>query len=104
MKQERAERERAKQEREKQEREKQERIERERAERERAAEERAEQKLQLKQLKPVDTSYHRDLRCMEGTRQSLLNQSRLGCPRMRARRMKVTQSGSTAYPESAKRP
>ena len=89
---ERVERERARQEREKQEREKQERIEqerveqeharqeRERQERERqerveqAAQERAEQELLNNRLQPVKTSYHWDLRCMDGTRQSLLNQ------------------------------
>jgi DNA replication protein DnaC len=74
---ERAEREREKQEREKQEREKQERAEHERAERERERAEREreqEQDLLLRRLKPVETSYHWDLRCMDGTRQSRLNQ------------------------------
>jgi len=41
---------------------------------ERAEQERVEQKLLLKQLKPVETGYHRGLCCMDGTRQSLLNQ------------------------------
>jgi len=61
-----------------------ERIERERIEREkevrerevreRAEQERAEQELLLRRLKPIETSYHWDLCCMDGTRQSLLNQ------------------------------
>ena len=50
-----------------------ERAEHEREERERAEQERADQELLLKRLKPVDTGYHRDLRCMDGTRESLLN-------------------------------
>ena len=52
----------------------QERIEKERAERERAEKERAEKELLLRRLKPIETGYHRNLRCMDGTRQSLLNQ------------------------------
>jgi len=62
-----------------------ERVERERVEREkevrerevreRAEQERAEQELLLRRLKPIETSYHWDLRCMDGTRQSLLNQT-----------------------------
>jgi len=36
--------------------------------------ERVEQELLLRRLKPVETGYHRNLRCMDGTRQSLLNQ------------------------------
>ena len=67
-------RERAKQEREKQERERQEQIEQERTEREQAARERAEQELLLGRLKPAETSYHWDRRCMEGTREALLHQ------------------------------
>ena len=59
-----------------------ERMERERAEqermermeRERVEQERVDQELLFKRLKPVDTGYHRNLRCMDGTRQSLLNQ------------------------------
>jgi hypothetical protein len=35
--------------------------------------ERAEQDLLLRRLKPAETGYHRDFRCMDGTRQSLLN-------------------------------
>ena len=35
--------------------------------------ERVEQKLLFRRLKPVETGYHRKFRCMEGTRQSLLN-------------------------------
>ena len=33
-----------------------------------------DQELIVRRLKPVETGYHRDLRCMDGTRQSLLNQ------------------------------
>ena len=36
--------------------------------------ERAEEEFLYRRLKPVDTGYHRDLHCMEGTRRSLLNQ------------------------------
>jgi Cdc6-like AAA superfamily ATPase len=50
-----------------------ERAERERAERERVEQERLEQELLFRRLEPVKTGYHRDLRCMDGTRQSLLN-------------------------------
>jgi hypothetical protein len=76
---ERAERERVEREREERKRLEQERIERERAEQERAEQGRieqgrAEQELLFRRLKPVDTIYHLDLRCMDGTRQSLLNQ------------------------------
>ena len=60
-------------------REEQERVEREREPlgrermgRERA--ERAERELLVRRLKPVETGYHRKLCCMDGTRQSLLNQ------------------------------
>ena len=35
---------------------------------------RVEQELLFRRLKPVETGYHRSLRCMDGTRQSLLNQ------------------------------
>ncbi len=46
----------------------------ERAEQERAEQERAEQEwAELRRLKPVETGYHNEFRCMEGTRQSLLN-------------------------------
>jgi len=65
------------------ERAEQERVEREQVERERAAQEqtekerveqeRVEQELLFRRLKPVETGYHLDLRCMDGTRQSLLN-------------------------------
>jgi len=61
-----------------------ERVERERVERARAAQERAEKERAEKErtekellharLNPVKTGYHWDLRCMDGTRQSLLNQ------------------------------
>jgi hypothetical protein len=51
-----------------------ERAELERAEQERAEQERVEQELLFRRLKPIETSYHRDLCCMDGTRQSLLNQ------------------------------
>ena len=50
-----------------------ERAEQERAEQERTEHERAEQEILLRRLKPIETSYHRKLRCMDGTRQSLLN-------------------------------
>ena len=70
---ERVERERVERERAEQERVERERAERERAEQERAEQERAEKKLLFKRLKPVETGYHRDLRCMDGTRQSALN-------------------------------
>ena len=61
------------------EREQVERLERERAAQERAMQERSqqarvEQELLFRRLKPVETGYHRDLCCMDGTRQSLLNQ------------------------------
>jgi len=59
------------------ERAEQDRVERkriERLERERAERKRAEQELLFRRLKPVEAGYHRDLRCMDGTRQSLLNQ------------------------------
>jgi len=81
---ERLERERLARERAEQERAEQERAEQERAEQERAAQERREQarleqarqdqELLFRRLKPVETGYHRSLRCMDGTRQSLLNQ------------------------------
>jgi hypothetical protein len=51
-----------------------ERADQERAERERVEQERVDQDLLFKRLKPVDTGYDRSLRCMDGTRQSLLNQ------------------------------
>ena len=53
-----------------------ERLERGEAKRERARveQEKVEQELLFKRLKPVETGYHRDLCCMDGTRQSLLNQ------------------------------
>ena len=40
----------------------------------RVDQDRVDQKLIFKRLKPVETGYHRKLRCMDGTRQSLLNQ------------------------------
>ena len=46
-------------------------MERERVEQERVE---REQELLFRRLKPVETGYHRDLCCMDGTRQSLLNQ------------------------------
>ncbi len=51
-----------------------ERAEQERVERERVERDRVEQELLFRRLKPVDTGYNRELRCMDGTRQSLLNQ------------------------------
>ena len=51
-----------------------ERVERERTEQERTEKERVEQeRIELRRLKPVETGYHREFRCMDGTRQSLLN-------------------------------
>src|SRR5258706_13388497 len=41
---------------------------------EQAEQEQAEQELLFRRLMPVNTGYHRDLCCMDGTRQSLLNQ------------------------------
>ena len=43
-------------------------------ERKRLDQERLDQELLFRCLKPVETGYHRNLRCMDGTRQSLLNQ------------------------------
>ena len=48
--------------------------ERKRAEQERAEQERVAEEYLFRRLKPVDTGYHDSLRCMDGTRQSLLNQ------------------------------
>ncbi len=50
-----------------------ERAERERVEQERVEQGRVDQEFLFRRLKPVETSYHRNLRCMDGTRQSLLN-------------------------------
>src|SRR5258706_5088605 len=41
---------------------------------ERVEQRRVEQELLSERLKPVETGYNRELRCMDGTRQSLLNQ------------------------------
>jgi DNA polymerase III delta prime subunit len=75
--QERVEREREEQERAEQERAEQERKreeqERKREEQERAKQEREDQEFLFRRLKPVDTSYQRDLLCMDGTRESILN-------------------------------
>ena len=71
---ERMERERAERERAEKKRAKKERVEQERVERERVEQERVEQELLFRRLKPVETGYHRKLRCMDGTRQSLLSQ------------------------------
>src|SRR5258706_11433029 len=51
-----------------------ERTEQERVEQERVEQERVEQELLFRHLMPVKTGYHCDLRCMDGTCQSLLNQ------------------------------
>src|SRR5258706_12102371 len=51
-----------------------ERTDQARVEQERVEQERVEQELLLRRLKPVETGYHRKFRCMDGTRQSLLNQ------------------------------
>ena len=57
-----------------QERAEHERLKCERAEQERTEQERVQQeRVELRRLKPVETSYHRKFRCMDGTRQSLLN-------------------------------
>src|SRR5258706_1817324 len=74
MERDRNERERMERERMERERMEQERVEQERAEREQAEQERTEQDFLFRRLKPVETGYHNDLRCMDGTRQSLLNQ------------------------------
>jgi len=70
---ERVERDRLEQERERAERERvvRERLEQGRLEQERVEQERVEL---FRRLKPIETGYHRGLRCMEGTRQSILNQ------------------------------
>src|SRR5258706_9034169 len=70
----RMERERVERGRVEQERAEQERVEQERVERERIEQERVDQELLFRRLKPVETGYHRGLRCMDGTCQSLLNQ------------------------------
>ena len=46
-------------------------MERERVEQERVE---REQEFLFRRLKPVEAGYHRELCCMDGTRQSLLNQ------------------------------
>jgi len=51
-----------------------ERVERERLEQDRLEQERVEQEYLFRRLGPVKTSYHLNLCCMKGTRQSLLNQ------------------------------
>jgi len=51
-----------------------ERMERERVEQERVEQEQEEQRLLSRRLQPVKIGYHRNLRCMDGTRQSILNQ------------------------------
>ena len=71
MERERDERERMERERMERERVERERVERER---ERVEQERVEQELLFRRLKPVETGYRRNLCCMDGTRQSLLNQ------------------------------
>ena len=49
-------------------------MERERAEQERTEQEQVEQEqVELRRLKPVETGYHLKFRCMDGTRQSLLD-------------------------------
>src|SRR5258706_11959766 len=70
--QERVERERAERERERMERQ---RMERQRTEREQVEQERVEQELLFRRLTPVEAGYHRKFCCMDGTRQSLLNQT-----------------------------
>jgi hypothetical protein len=53
---------------------KREEQERKREEQERAKQEREDQGFLFRRLKPVEAGYQRGLRCMDGTRQSLLNQ------------------------------
>ena len=65
--------ERAEQEQVDRERMEREEAKRERVEREQVEREQVEQELLFRRLKPVESSYHRDLRCMDGTCQSLLN-------------------------------
>ena len=65
--------ERAERERVERERVERERAEEERNEQERVEQERVEQDFLFRRLKPVETGYHRKFRCMDGTRQSLLN-------------------------------
>src|SRR5258706_16162071 len=72
---ERVERERVERERAERERLERQRAEQERKEQERVEQERVEQELLFRRLKPVETGYHRKFRCMDGTRQSLLNQT-----------------------------
>ena len=74
--QERMERERNEQERMDRGRMDRERMDRERVEQERVEQERVEreQELLFRRLMPLKTGYHRDLCCMDGTRQSLLDQ------------------------------
>ena len=76
MERERNERERMERERVERARVEQERIEQERVDQERVDQERVEREQDLlsKRLKPVETGYHRNHCCMDGTRQSLLNQ------------------------------
>jgi len=50
------------------------RLEQDRLEQEQVEQEQVEQEFLFRRLKPVETGYHRGLRCMEGTRQSILNQ------------------------------
>jgi len=76
MEQERNERERMERERMERGRMERERVEQARVEQERVEQERVEreQDFLFRRLKPVETGYHHDLCCMDGTRQSLLNQ------------------------------
>src|SRR5258706_1305850 len=73
VEQERAERERMKRERVERERLERQRAEQERKDQERVEQERVEQEFLFRRLKPVEAGYHREFRCMDGTRQSLLN-------------------------------
>jgi len=66
--------ERAERERVERERAERERLESERAEQDQTEQDRAEQEILHGRLKPIETSYHQDLRCMDGTRQSFLDQ------------------------------
>ncbi len=52
----------------------QEQVEQEQGEQEQVEQEQVEQELLFRRLKPVEMGYHRSLRCMDRTHQSLLNQ------------------------------
>ena len=82
------------------------RVGRERAEQERGEQERGDRELLFRRLKPVEDGYQLALRCMDGTRQSLLNKimdwvantSESG----QQGGLQIARSGSTAHLESGK--